>query len=97
MKLYSQIMCKSWIPAIFFTLFVPVAFSQNPAIQQMVNQVNSDNMWNYMTRLTSMQRQSYAIKDSTCRTWLFGFFKQTRDRFGLVPDICNHSYAKRNC
>jgi len=37
--------------------------AQNPLIQQMVNQVRSDSMWNYITTLSSPQRFTYATTD----------------------------------
>ncbi|MCX6305518.1 MAG: M20/M25/M40 family metallo-hydrolase [Bacteroidetes bacterium] len=42
----------------------------------MVNQVNSDSMWSYITTLSSYQRYSYEKNDTVCRYWLYSFFKR---------------------
>jgi hypothetical protein len=62
-----------FIPILLILKIVP---AQNPQIQQMVNQVNSDSMWSYMTTLSSQQRFSYEKNDTVCRHWLRSFFER---------------------
>lgn len=57
----------------YFSLSISNA--QDPQIQQMVNNINADSLWSYISFMSSQDRHCTS-DDSTCRHWLFEYFTQ---------------------
>lgn len=51
------------------------ASAQNPQIQALVNQVNTDSVWSRIATLTTMERYC-SSPDTVCRHWLSDYFIQ---------------------